>query len=631
MPYILGISSGIFGAAPQEEKPQYAGLPKKAQYAITKGVQFVQLDLESISEFEENEIVEKMAQVERLGIHFGLHSETPAFGSREFPHLDSAISQDYRRGHERLIHILKNSAKIKCQYVLVHSSESVAFIFLGRELQPSDLVDPWGNPLSFFVTKYEKIFLQEFDLEKGWVWKQKDLWLDILHDEPRGYLERLKADRILGLKERARQDLTEKKIRQLKFDKYIAANPNVKAGEVSEVDIEKIIITPQEIPQLTPQEQTEIEQKALAIFEQEKTDFDQTQLKQLWYLYKRLMQSRNLSYGPERIAYFFVGKWMQDINDPLWKPIINVTIEYYAKKENKTVELWLRDKGIKETSLEDEAFKKDYRLWVPAVSAKYVQGHFRPEDNPLKSSPPKDYVYERENTIAAVEDKDPKSILAKYRIYFVFETPMASSGMEDLLRFPQPAQMYYLVKSVGSKWLGIALDIEHMLMDGLNVEKAIEVLPPEAGKWIRVVHTGWPAPLGPAHIPIPLGSEQQQYLYKTYWNLRQKGMGKDPNENVYIIFERGGGGDPIQQSVLSLRLIREFLEKDTPPDKLPLEFWGLSTGQWASADRQLATIKEHAWDPLKGLLQVPEEEHGVYGRAAIEKGKGEEWKKEKFR
>ena len=68
MSYILGVSSGIFGAAQQEEKQQYAGLPKKAQYAITKGVQFVQLDLESISEFEEFEIDKKMQQIERLNI-----------------------------------------------------------------------------------------------------------------------------------------------------------------------------------------------------------------------------------------------------------------------------------------------------------------------------------------------------------------------------------------------------------------------------------------------------------------------------------------------------------------------------------------------------------------------------------
>jgi len=118
-------------------------------------------------------------------------------------------------------------------------------------------------------------------------------------------------------------------------------------------------------------------------------------------------------------------------------------------------------------------------------------------------------------------------------------------------------------------------------------------------------------------------------LYRTYWNLRQKGAGKE--EKVFMIFERGGGQDPIQQSIIALQLIKKFLEKDCPPDKLPLEFYGLDTGQWASSERQKAQILEHAFDPLKGMLQVPEEEHGILGKASIEKGKGEEWRKEKYR
>src|SRR3972149_8319124 len=132
MSYRVAVSAGIFGAAQQEEKFQYAGLYRKANYALTKGVNFIQLDLESISEFQEPNLVENMKKVNGLGITFGLHSETPAFGSREFPHLDSAIDVDYRRGHERLNIIIENSGKIKCVYMLMHSSESTPFIFLSR-------------------------------------------------------------------------------------------------------------------------------------------------------------------------------------------------------------------------------------------------------------------------------------------------------------------------------------------------------------------------------------------------------------------------------------------------------------------------------------------------------------------
>lgn len=98
-----------------------------------------------------------------------------------------------------------------------------------------------------------------------------------------------------------------------------------------------------------------------------------------------------------------------------------------------------------------------------------------------------------------------------------------------------------------------------------------------------------------------------------------------------MIFERGGGQDPVQQTIIALQLIKKFLEADVPPEKLPLEFYGLDTGQWASSERQKAQIYEHAFEPLKGMLQVPEEEHGFLGKTVIEKGKGEEWRKEKYR
>src|SRR3989344_993991 len=623
MSYILGVSSGIFGAAQQEEKMQYAGLPKKAQYAITKGVEFVQIDLESISEFEEFEIEEKMKKVEQLNISFGLHSETQAFGSREFPHLDSAIDQDYRRGHERLIIILKGAAKIKSKYVLVHSSESVPFLFLGRELQPTELVDPWGRRLDLFIGQHKKIFIENEEkpsLERDWIWKQEEVWLDLLHDKPEGYLRRLSDDRKISVRELARRSVLTDKIRNKKREKAVAAGiilpeqRNLSLPADLDEKVEKIPIVEQEIS-FTDEDEARIKFEADVQWKKEENIFNEIQLKQLWDYFKRLIRSRTLSYGPERTAYYLVAKWMEVNNDPLWLSIINITIDYYAKKDNKTREKWLSDKNIKKISIDDEAFRKFYQLWVPSVSAKYIWGHFRRDAAP--SDAPK---YD-----------DPKKILEEKKIFFVFETPMAGLGNEDLLRLPQPAQMYYFVKQLNSDRFGIAVDIEHMLMDGLNVEAAIYVIPEGAGKWIRVVHAGWPSPLGPAHIPIPLGSEQQYYLYKTYWNLRQKGMGKDPKDEVFIIFERGGGGDPIQQSVLSLRLIKQFLEKDVAPEKLPMEFWGLETGQWSSIDRQLATVREHAWDPLKGLLQLPEEEHGVYSKAAVEKGKAEEWKKEKLR
>lgn len=676
MAIIIGVSSGIFGAATQEERFAFTsvGLAKKAQYAITKGVDFVQIDLESLAEFEEADIKEKMDQVKRLGISFGIHAETPAFGSREFPHLDSAIKPDYRRGHERLIHNLEKSAELEAKYYLVHSSESTPFIFLSKEFQPSDLVDPWGRDLANFIRDHENIYIQFGDKKiiDSWLWHQYELWQDVFHANPEESLKAELRSREQGLREQTTRDLVAQQAREKRNEKIIdvvnkefgdklaqaeqkvrflddaIAAQHFESPEQFAAVVKQREIALQEVSQikaqqaekirkleltttLTPEEVKEasktieqlsserIEKESEITFEKDKPDLIQTITTADYEAFLRAVQNRNLAYGPEKIAYFIMAKWMEVTDHPLWRPIIDITISYYAKKENKTSEQWKKDHKIEKVSIDDQYFAKDYRLWVPSVSALYVYGHFVPSSAPPSKSKAKPEFNVR----------SPVDILEKKKIYFVFETPMAASGMEDLLRFPQPAQMYYLVKAINSIFLGIAVDIEHMLMDGLNVETAIDIMPQEAGKWIRVIHTGYPSPLGPAHIPIPLGSDQQLYLYKTYWKMRQKGMGR--NGDVFMIFERTGGADPIQQTVIALRLIKKFLEMDYPPEKLPLEFFGLEAGQWASTERQRAQMLEHAYDPLKGTLQVPEEEHGLLGKTAIEKGKGEEWRKEKYR
>jgi hypothetical protein len=230
---------------------------------------------------------------------------------------------------------------------------------------------------------------------------------------------------------------------------------------------------------------------------------------------------------------------------------------------------------------------------------------------------------------------DWKEPIKKYKMPLVLETPMAHRGTEEWLRLPNPIQMYWLVKKVneevGFECLALAMDFEHMLSIKLEPKSVIECLPEDGGKFVRVIHAGWPSPLAPAHLPIPVGSEQQRYLYDLLYHLRQKGFGKD-EKDYYIVFERGGGPDPIQQSIIALREIVEQLVKDIPPEKLPPEFYGVKPEGFLSPERQKAIIKEHALDPLKGLLVVPEEEYTFLGRAALEKGiPPEKWKKEELK
>jgi hypothetical protein len=551
MGYKVGISSGAFGVAAAEEKPLLLGLYKKAQRCITEGVEFVQLDLESVAEFDEPELEKKMKEniIEKLGIIYGIHSETRAFGVMA-AELDSAIATDYERGHTRIVNILEKSGKIGAKYVLVHTSESVAFPLLHRELQPTDLVDFRGRSLREFLEKNENKWLLD------WLFKKEGgsfLWLEV-----RGRtLESILKD----VKER--------------FKTFYRLEHKGKEPSKEEIDKE---------------------------IEKEKEDLKK--------FFVETVSSRILHYGPERWAYYLIARWMGENEDPLWEKIVKANIEFFAKRDEKTVEEWLKDNKIdlEKLSIDDENFRRHHELWVPAVSAKYIWGHLNPEDR----------------------FEDPKKIIEKYKIPLTFESPMMGRGTEEWARFYNPTHVYPLIEEVGPKYLQLAFDLEHMLSIRLDPELVIKLLPEDAGKNVLVIHAGWPSTLAAAHVPIPLGSEQQQYLYRVYYKLKEKGFGTD--KDVFILYERGA--PHVAESVVALKKIVEFLKNNIKPEDLIKhpEFYGIAPREVASEERQLVAIKEHARDPLKGLIATPEEAHTFLGRAATEKGKRpEEWKKEELR
>jgi hypothetical protein len=101
-----------------------------------------------------------------------------------------------------------------------------------------------------------------------------------------------------------------------------------------------------------------------------------------------------------------------------------------------------------------------------------------------------------------------------------------------------------------------------------------------------------------------------------------------------MIYERGGGQTPaevIQDSVLSMRLIADELEKNTKPDELPLSFYGISEQNPEVIARQRVAMRDNFMAPVSGLLTMPDETHTFLGRAAVERGKAEEWRKGKHR
>lgn len=245
------------------------------------------------------------------------------------------------------------------------------------------------------------------------------------------------------------------------------------------------------------------------------------------------------------------------------------------------------------------------------VAAKYVQGHIEKAAEPLEPL---------------------IKLLEKYDLILTLEVPDARTpryaGMYNLWR---PKQIYALVKTMDDPHVRMTVDFEHIATQAAEPEKEIEDFIktcPDAGKYIISVHCTTPTPTH-GHYPIRIGDE---YLYRLLWMLRKTDFKKG-----FLIFERGSPPprkkEPVQRSVTALRLMVEQLEKDTPPDKLPLRFYGMEEFKTSLAkERQRVLVRQHALDPLEGMMFVPEERFTFLGRRAIRRGKRpEEWEREKYR
>ncbi|MEM5814320.1 MAG: hypothetical protein QXD77_00710 [Candidatus Aenigmatarchaeota archaeon] len=530
MAYTIGVSSGIFRAAGEEQKGEYVGLPHKAMFSMFKGVMFTQLDLETLSEFKEPDLDKKMEEVRKMGIKYGIHGEVPEYSSA-FPKLDSAIAEEWKRTHDRFIEEIKGTIKVKAEYLLFHSATSDSFLVLWREFQSLKICDIWGRLM--------KKFLEENDDLLEWA-ISKDFITSIV--DRRGTLNQER------MREYARRELIQAQIDE---------------GKKQE--------------ELKKPTEEEVKKKAVADAKKE---------------FLSIIGTDDFTYGTERVAYYIIAKWMQD-GGKTCPPELHT--------------LWTDIAGGGD--INDEKFRNKFEKWVPAVTAAYHWGHFYPEKCPTK--------------LSGVED--PKPLLTKSGLKLLFESPMANVGGEEAVRLVRPTHIYYMVKAINMPLVGIVVDAEHVLSANIDPIEDIKNLPHNAGEKVFCCHVGYPSPFAPAHLPIPIGSEAHLYVYKLLWELRKKGM-----KDAIIIFERGGGQEPVKESILAIRLIAKNLEKDTPPEQLPEEFFGIPAGG-PEITRQIVSIKEHALDPLKGLLSVPEEEYGFLSTAAAAKGKIEEWAKRKLK
>ena len=147
--YKVGISSGFWNIG---KDPNLLGLAQKAGgFGATGGIQFNQVDMETISEFQEPRLKENMKKVVKdLGIQVGLHGEIG-----ETSGFESAIRKTWEQVHFRLVTTVKNAAELGFIYVNYHLStnlqvqqEEDRLKAFGHQYQ---VVSPNGTPLAEYI------------------------------------------------------------------------------------------------------------------------------------------------------------------------------------------------------------------------------------------------------------------------------------------------------------------------------------------------------------------------------------------------------------------------------------------------------------------------------------------------
>jgi len=294
-------------------------------------------------------------------------------------------------------------------------------------------------------------------------------------------------------------------------------------------------------------------------------------------------------------AYHIVGTYMKETGDPIWGTLGNgMTAEkLYAENEHN---------------------------FSAAVSSKYIEGHLTIKNKYNKR---------------LLNGMSIKEWLDKHGLYLLFETPEVSEGTEGLLRLFNPSDALPVIKKLKSEYIKLCIDFEHMLSHKIDVGSEIERMPKDIGKYIKLFHLGKPIPyFGTAHVPLVRGSRSQQIIYEWLYKFRKKGF-----TDGYIIFERGSGrsggakspAEVMEDSILAIRQIVKYLEQDIAPNDLPAEFFGITWENKGVFARQTVAIRDHAWDPLEGLLMIPEEKHTFLSGRAVERGKAKEWDARKYR
>ncbi|MCX8178848.1 MAG: hypothetical protein N3D75_03395 [Candidatus Aenigmarchaeota archaeon] len=638
----ISVSSGLYRIARSDELQT---LVKKVGYALTRGTSAIEIASDIPNEINYTEGREIRYIAEHQGIEMTLH------GDLEIP-FEMPDRTEWINAQDKFQKSIKSAVFGGCTYVNFHSClrewlelftyagqrlEITMCDYLGRmfaELFKEDKERGSGKLAKWFVSTtsvddtFENRYKKKYDFVNKYIY-------NILGREE---IERLNGN----ISKVASQEIIKSAIERLENSDLPA---DIKRDlrdffENRTIPFQQKLDTIFQQNLLTQEEMNSIQKRVSKEMTMQQVE---DRLGQRWY-------DENMRGGSLDDIYVIIAHYLYFNQDPLWRDMERVyadVLNYHNIPRDDDWLLKMLDRANTSSDVWSLRFKEFY---YGVVAAKYLQGHVIEAVKWMKTELKKmisEEIKSIEKDSKKAKEEEEKIFKNIDNLKICFETPDARNpeiGGRYMLW--KTKQIYIAVKNIRESLkkfdltkshadkIFMIIDWEHVATQGVDpfyeaddFVKAVELLGEQnAGDLILGVHSNYPSPLQP-HKPIEIAD--RPIIYRLLYKIRKIGFGK--NQIGYLLFERGGGDNPFKGSIIALRAIATELEKDTDPDNLPLDFYALPEGTRDYA-RQYVIIKEHAFDPLKGLIKIPEEDYTFLGTAAIKSGKQpDQWKKEELR
>ena len=632
----VGVSSGIYAAA---RSPELGSVVRKLGFALTRGANAIEIagDVPHEIDFTQGKEMRYIAEKQNLTLLF--------HGSLTVP-MCMPERGEWRDAQNHLQKSIRYAVMGGCKYVNFHSCLNFwleMMTYSGRKLTMS-FCDHEGNFIGDILGSKGCEELRKWFIARKW----DTYGGDILYNEERLDAQ-VEADRAT---DNDRRKMVNEQLGK-ELDKTHLQNPGDKENII------QYALTSGRIPHFESMS-NELVEKLQQILDKIQEDLVKTSSDNRRILFQKKIETKlkdhKKKWDSEELravmgiidGYHIMSHYLYYTYDDIWKTMEKMyksvidkyktvyfaredkSFSYSPGKSNGSVDYWLDAAWEQAERENDREFKEFY---YSVCAAKYIEGHIKKTLEWMKSEAPDGMLGDIKSEVGEGEEYEKlKKIASELKI--TLEIPDARSPeYAGLYLICRPKQIYAAVKSISEKLktdkLYMLIDFEHIATQGFDAYTEIKEfvkLAPDAGKYILSLHVTKPTPLH-HHIQVDIGDVE---IYKLLWELVGVGLGK--HHMTYFIYERGGEQDPFKQSVVALRLMVDQLNQGTSPEQLinKPEFFGVSGPNVASEDRQRVIIKDHAVDPIDGLMVVPEESHTYLGKSAISKVGKEKWKKEEL-